>query len=350
MKGVTPGKKRLFSFLLFVVFFFFVEGILRYFVFGRSALGIWGFNPYGLGDLRGGIDAVVQIRPEFPYRLVTDEEGLRTCDPKGKAPQEARFRILAVGDSITFGPYVDNEFTYPCLLEKALNEGSTGPSFEVLNAGVPGYTVTDEHRYLLEKGLRLSPQVVLLGVHTNDPTDLSPDSRARHGRPVQLGRLQKALFYLRRLAWYEAAVRLRYWALAWRKGPAAGRPAGGGREEWLAPSEQDWRPYWPSYRSHLRGLIGSLRERGIPLLVILFPDPAQVEGRSPAELQGALMETLSEEGVPFVDLLPRLRGSPQGVFISPFNNHLSSRGNFLVAEGVREALLRHRLIPFETRR
>jgi lysophospholipase L1-like esterase len=300
----TPVKNAFFSFLFLLTLFFAVEGVLRFFVFGSSAIGIWGFNPYGLGDLRGGIDAVVRIRPEFPYRLVTDEEGLRTCDLKDKAPKETRFRILGVGDSITFGPYVDNEFTYPCLLEKALNEGSSGQPIEVLNAGIPGYTVTDEHRYLLEKGLRLNPQVVLLGIHTNDPTDLSPGSRARHGRPVHLGRFQKAIFYMRRLAWYELAVRARYAALAWWKGLADGRPAGAGRGKWLAPSEQDWRTYWSAYRSHLKGLIGLLRERRVPLLVILFPDPAQVEGRSSAELQRALMETLSEEGVPFVDLPP----------------------------------------------
>ena len=58
-------KNAFFSLLFLVALFFLVEGVLRFFVFESSAVGIWGFNPYGQGDLRGGVDSVVRISQNF---------------------------------------------------------------------------------------------------------------------------------------------------------------------------------------------------------------------------------------------------------------------------------------------
>ncbi len=338
-------KNALFSLLLLVALFFLVEGVLRFFVFESSAVGIWGFNPYGQGDLRGGVDSVVLIKPELPYRLVTDDEGFRTC---GREGTETSLRVLAVGDSFTFGPYVENESTYPCLLQETLNAVDSDHRFEVLNAGIPGYTVTDERHYLLEKGLELKPQVVLLGIYTNDIVDLAPSARAKFARPGHQDRLQGARFYMRRLAWYDLAVRIRYAALS-RGTPAKVRPppTPPDREKAraLTPSVGEWQPYWPEYQSGLRGLVSDLRQRQIPLLVILFPHVAQVEGRSSEEIQEAIREVLLEEGVPFIDLLPHFQEEPGGLYLLPINHHLSARGNRLAADLIREALVRHALIP-----
>ena len=333
-------KNAFFSLLFLVALFFLVEGVLRFFVFESSAVGIWGFNPYGQGDLRGGVDSVVRIKPELPYRLVTDEGGFRTCGQEGT---ETSLRVLAVGDSFTFGPYVENEFTYPCLLQETLNARDSDHRFEVLNAGIPGYTVTDEHHYLLEKGLELKPEAVLLGIYTNDIVDLAPSARAKFARPGDQDRLQGARFYMRRLAWYELAVRIRYAALS--KGRPPPTPPDREKARPLAPSVEEWQPYWPEYQSSLRKLVSDLQQRQIPLLVILFPHVAQVEGRSSREIQEAIRGALLEEGVPFVDLLPHFQEEPDGLYLLPINHHLSARGNRLAADLIREALVRHALIP-----
>lgn len=50
------------------------------------------------------------------------------------------YRIIAIGDSCTFGVGVSSdEYTYPVLLEKKLNRRLKDKKIEVINAGVPGY-------------------------------------------------------------------------------------------------------------------------------------------------------------------------------------------------------------------
>ena len=52
------------------------------------------------------------------------------------------FRILALGNSCTWGPDVD-VYTYPRVLERRLNDGRDGgdPRIEVVNGGVRGYNL-----------------------------------------------------------------------------------------------------------------------------------------------------------------------------------------------------------------
>ena len=72
------------------------------------------------------------------------------------------YRILVLGDSIA----VPN--LYPAMLEDYLNLRADDQRFEVLNAGLPGIGVRQYAGYLREKGLRLSPDMVLVGLELTD--------------------------------------------------------------------------------------------------------------------------------------------------------------------------------------
>lgn len=56
-------------------------------------------------------------------------------------PARARFRILAIGDSCTFGTPLSERFPYPRVLERELR--ARGLDVEVVNAGVEGYSPAD---------------------------------------------------------------------------------------------------------------------------------------------------------------------------------------------------------------
>lgn len=68
-------------------------------------------------------------------------------------------RVIAVGDSVTFG----GEVSYPALLEKCL-----GPSYEVINAGVPGYSSFQGLRLVETRLLGYKPDVLLVMYGWND--------------------------------------------------------------------------------------------------------------------------------------------------------------------------------------
>lgn len=63
------------------------------------------------------------------------------------------FRILILGDSITYGQGVKKEETFSEKLEGLLNNDGKGGKFEVINTGIPGLNTTEELAIFLDKGL-----------------------------------------------------------------------------------------------------------------------------------------------------------------------------------------------------
>lgn len=96
--------------------------------------------------------------------------GLRDKDYSVAKPAST-YRILAVGDSNTFGYGVNAEDTYPSKLEKLLNEQSSPCRFEVLNCGSCGYNTYQEYAFIKEVALELQPDAVILQICYNDVAD-----------------------------------------------------------------------------------------------------------------------------------------------------------------------------------
>jgi hypothetical protein len=78
------------------------------------------------------------------------------------------FRILMLGDSVTFGHGSVYEHTYPVLLEQKLKAWKPSTDWQVWNAAVPGYNTSQELAHLLEVGDRFRPDLVVVGFFEND--------------------------------------------------------------------------------------------------------------------------------------------------------------------------------------
>ena len=74
-------------------------------------------------------------------------------------PAHARFRILAIGDSCTFGTPLGEQYPWPRVVERAL--GAAGRPVEVINAGVEGYG-PKQVLLRLEEFKRLEPEVTTI--------------------------------------------------------------------------------------------------------------------------------------------------------------------------------------------
>ena len=82
--------------------------------------------------------------------------------------KEGTFRILAIGDSFTFGvvPYKNNFVT---ILEERLKEKKQ--SVEIINMGIPSTNVQDYLSLLIDEGLDLNPGMIMINVYIgNDIT------------------------------------------------------------------------------------------------------------------------------------------------------------------------------------
>jgi lysophospholipase L1-like esterase len=87
------------------------------------------------------------------------------------AKPEGWKRIVAIGDSITFGTRLDLKVTWPKRLEQMLR--GKGKKVEVLNLGVGGYDTAQEIECLERIGLAFDPDYVVLGFCVNDVATVS---------------------------------------------------------------------------------------------------------------------------------------------------------------------------------
>jgi hypothetical protein len=99
------------------------------------------------------------------------------------------FRILVLGDSVTFGHGALSETTYPYLLEQRLKAWRPAVNWQVWNLGVPGYNTATELKYLERVGPAYKPDLVIVGFFENDLTDndvsTNPTFRRRLASSVQ---------------------------------------------------------------------------------------------------------------------------------------------------------------------
>ena len=78
------------------------------------------------------------------------------------------FRVLVLGDSVTFGHGSVYEHSYPRLLEDHLRAWRPEVEWQVWNLGVPGYNTSQELAHLLEVGPAFQPDLVIVGFFEND--------------------------------------------------------------------------------------------------------------------------------------------------------------------------------------
>jgi len=95
-------------------------------------------------------------------RVSTNSRGLRGSREFAYERRAGVPRIVALGDSFTFGDEVGDEQAWPRRLAAEL------PGVEVLNLGVHGYGHDQMLLYLQEQGVLYRPDVVLLGFLSDD--------------------------------------------------------------------------------------------------------------------------------------------------------------------------------------
>ena len=103
---------------------------------------------------------------------------------------ENTVRILALGDSYTQGMGVHEEDTFVYQLEHLLNERAKAQGsekiYEVINAGITGYSTREERLFYELFGAKYEPDVVLLVMVWNDDMSWSDESKRIQRTPGRL--------------------------------------------------------------------------------------------------------------------------------------------------------------------
>ena len=103
------------------------------------------------------------LRGKIEWRVYTRINGHGLRDRDVPYEPQGRFRILVLGDSFTEGIQVEQDETFPKLLEQRLGGG-----VEVLNAGVSGYGTDSELLFWESEGWKYRPDLVLLVFDTSN--------------------------------------------------------------------------------------------------------------------------------------------------------------------------------------
>jgi lysophospholipase L1-like esterase len=147
------------------------------FAIGEAYLRFVGYE--GLRGLDEGRKTVIQpsSNPDIGYELVPgakayvwdanveiNASGYR--GPISTPGKHSGYRVIAIGDSITFGELLPVESTYPYQLREILKERAAG--YDVINFGVSGYDTLQEVSHLEHRGVVYKPDLVVVGFCLND--------------------------------------------------------------------------------------------------------------------------------------------------------------------------------------
>jgi GDSL-like lipase/acylhydrolase family protein len=120
------------------------------------------------------------------------------------------FRILVLGDSVTFGH--GSVHSYPELLEQRLKAWRPDVDWQVWNAAVPGYNTSQELAQLVEVGDRYRPDLVIVGFFENDLIENRPLRNPGVLRTLAARLLSQARRHMYSLELYKKV----YLTLVWR--------------------------------------------------------------------------------------------------------------------------------------
>jgi hypothetical protein len=251
------------------------------------------------------------------------------------------FRVMVLGDSLSFGNLVAYEDTYAARLQQAL--GDPGGPVEVLLAASGGWDTAQELAFLEQEGLRYEPDAVVLGFFYNDyrlpadsarPATLMPEGRVDE-RPRWLRWVPYRFVYAVKRSALVTFLRNR---LANLLSGGAGRRGPDFYNALIAnqvPLEREERVL--AVHAMLVRMKALCAARGIRLLVAHVP-PINLfwHPRGSRAYVAQLARFCREHEVGFLDLSDRFwrEKDTDALYLYPWDNHMSPRGHAAVAEAL----------------
>jgi len=276
-----------------------------------------------------------EMKPDFDGQLGNvhvrlNSEGFRSPEI---SPQKTCKRILTIGDSVTFGAWVEQGKTYPAILQQLLPAGR----YEVINAGVPAYDLEQIIALFKQKGVRYQPNIVIYTFVYDDIADplalgesgaLVQEPGRRYGAKVampdryRLFPLPRWLVHRSRLL---TAVVMRYYRFRESRHISGERDL---LDDLLAER-------WGWLEERLIELLGSVEKAGARFLLVIFP-----VGLSEHSIQ-RLMAVARKNGIEAMELRTALGDSRTYAarYMTPWDAHPNADAHALMARAICDRLV-----------
>ena len=260
----------------------------------------WKLKP-NLNDytVSGHIGVSLPIR----FSVTTNDAGMRVMP----VIESAQRRILFIGDSCTFGLGVENNQTFPAVIQECL------PGVQCVNAGVPGYTSFQGRIWLEQLPANPPFDTVVITFGFNDDLRWDNMSDLRHSELIARERTQ--LLNQSRLLELMSSLMA-------RKAPKT------------AEASERTRPRLncKEFEQQILEILEICRARGARPILVIWPYTLQVlENGAATAKQRALRRIAAREHVELVDLTTVFKGR-EGAALFIDSIHAGPHGNRLVAE------------------
>lgn len=312
-----------------------VDNDIEYSFIIEDGLLMWSPKPEYVGPLM--LDSMESPEPNsYDDFIRINSAGFRDREYSIDKPKDT-FRIFCLGDSSTFGIANDLSNLYHEKLEERLNRSSsTGLRYEVINAGVTGYSSAQCLNMYRYKGRRYRPDLVTLYIGVNDPSTrlhLSDRQIMRDDIPV----------FARKIS-YMLLTRFHFYRLL-RKFVASVVNRGGSDE-----GETVRRVSKEEFRGNLVELNRLCKEDG-SVLVIISPPLLKEEahkpgGNSVVEYRREIEAVAEEYGIHLLtiqEMTERAAGSAAHLFEDSV--HPSDKGHELISHRLHDFLTVSELLP-----
>ncbi len=255
------------------------------------------------------------------------------------------WRIVALGDSVTYGLGVEASESFPGVLETKLNE-TPGESVEVLNFGVPGYNTFQSCTLLETRAIRYEPDLVVL-TFTPDDVETSPVVINVDGQMCLFRNQLEGFGLFNNSVHWAVFRRSHFYRLLYKGAALASRPSGTDFNDVYVQPEVAW--------ANVRRLHALCRREKTAFLLVLSPwlrphfrpaddaDPDELEAPEmllDLEVMQRYEQAFDEirrfarqDDVEFLDLGPLYKEHAGKMKLMPMDHeHLGLLGNRLVAE------------------
>jgi hypothetical protein len=288
--------------------------------FVESAEGLYLYRPnasfasvYDLaGDKRG------YLKPDGRIAYEINSLGLRG-GAIVSAKRAGLFRVICLGDSLTFGEGVRVADTYPARLQVLMSSDSRRGDVEVANAGVQGFGTVEEVKFFEAHCASLSPDVVILQFFLNDAMPFAETIRLNDAQSSELGRSGMA-----RVS--------KVWEIFERRGHSKRL-----QEQYFRAIRDSFEsPRWRECKEALNGLNERAKLARFRLVVVIFPVLWGLDGVYPFGEEHALVRRACEQvGAECVDLFDSFRGRrSEDLWVHPTDQHPNEIAHKLAAEAV----------------
>ncbi|GJM26979.1 MAG: hypothetical protein DHS20C16_33940 [Phycisphaerae bacterium] len=275
----------------------------------------------------------IQIPEKINDRIFdvhTNDLGLRNGKVTVDKPAGV-YRVLCIGDSTTFGSGAGDKETYPARLQYWLEKRYPDQKFEVLNAGVPGYSSYQARKYLEHAGFGLSPDAVVFIAGFNDTAPARPGTKRLFREGVELSDRQYAESQHRKMGL--GIVLLAHRLLSSRaESKSTGDTAGDRIKRRVSLGE---------YQENLVWVIETCRARRVLGMTVSWPiiqdKNADIRVKSVYAYQRAANQLAREQESVHLDL-SHLGTSDPKLFIDMV--HLNPKGYDIVAKGIATELVK----------